>query len=165
MEFNRWPVWVKAPRTTAPKEIAVAMPAWRLGEDDFKQGVDWLIKLGYLAEAEREDIKQVRSTVRRFQEAHPQLDNDGVMGRATLDQLQRVIDLKAKSAKGASGSAAGAATGAADHAAAVSGYGDLVLYGSLALLVVGGVYLAWRYRDEVRLALKGSGTLRRGGLA
>lgn len=165
MEFNRWPAWVKAPRTSTPKQIAAAMPAWRLGEDDFKQGVDWLIKLGFLADAARGDMKRVRSAVRRFQQAHPQLDNDGVMGRATLDQLQRVIDLKAKSAKGASGSAAGAATGTADHAAAVSGYGDLVLYGSLALLVVGGVYLAWRYRDEVRLALKGSGTLRRGGLA
>lgn len=165
MEFNRWPTWVKAPRTSAPKQIAAAMPAWRLGEDDFKQGVGWLIKLCFLAEAAREDMKQVRSAVRRFQQAHPQLSNDGVMGRATLDQLQRVIDLKAKSAKGASGSAAGAATGAADHAAAVSGYGDLVLYGSLALLVVGGVYLAWRYHDEVRLALTGAGTLRKGGMA
>lgn len=164
MEFNRWPAWVKAPRTFAPKEIAEAMPAWRLGEDDFKQGVDWLIQLGYLAEAARADMKQVRSAVRRFQEAHPQLSNDGVMGRATLDQLQRVIDLKAKSAKGATGSAAGAATGAADHAAAVSGYGDWILYGSLAILVVGGVYLAWRYRDELRLALNGAGTNRKGGL-
>jgi lysozyme len=165
MEFNRWPDWVKAPRTSAPKEIAAVMPAWRLGEDDFKQGFGWLIKLGFLAEAAREDMKQVRSAVRRFQEAHPQLSNDGVMGRATLDQLQRVIDLRAKSAKGVTGSAAGAATGAADHAAAVSGYGDWILYGSLAVLVVGGIYLAWRYRDELRFALKGAGRLRKGGLA
>lgn len=163
MEFNRWPAWVKAPRTSAPKEIAAVMPAWRLGEDDFKQGVDWLVKLGYLAEPARKDMELVRSSVRRFQMDHPQLDNDGVMGRATLDQLQRTIDLKAKSAKGAAGSVAGAATGAADQAVAVSGYGDWIIYGSLAVLVIGGAWLAWRYRDELALALKGPRTLRKGG--
>lgn len=163
MEFNRWPDWVKAPRTSAPKEIAAVMPAWRLGEDDFKQGADWLIQLGYLAEPARADKDLIAAATWRFQEAHPQLDNDGILGRATLDQLQRVIDLKAKSAKGAAGSAAGAATGAADHVAAATGYGDWILYGSLAVLVFGGIYLGWRYRDELALALKAQGTLREGG--
>jgi len=156
MEFNRWPAWVKAPRTSSPKEIKAVMPSWRLGQDDFNQGVAWLIQLGYLPEAAKGDADLVEAAVRRFQEAHPQLDNDGVLGTATLDQLQRVIDLEAKSAKGAAGTGAGAATGAADQVAGASGYGDLILYGSLAVLVIGGIWLAWRYRDEIRIAVKGA---------
>lgn len=158
MEFNRWPEWVKAPRTSAPKGIKAVMPSWRLGADDYAQAVEWLIQLGYLAGSSRSDKDLIASATRRFQEAHPQLDNDGVLGRATLDQLQRVVDLKAKSAKGAAGTGAGAATGVADQAAAATGYGDWILYGSIAVLVVGGVWLAWRYRDELSIALIGNRT-------
>lgn len=158
MEFNRWPEWVKAPRTSAPKEIKAVMPSWRLGADDFNQAVEWLIQLGYLAGSSRSDKDLIAAATYRFQEAHPQLDNDGVLGRATLDQLQRVVDLKAKSAKGAAGTGAGAVTGVADQAAAATGYGDWILYGSIAVLVVGGVWLAWRYRDELSIALIGNRT-------
>ena len=165
MEFNRWPAWVKAPRTSAPKEIKAVMPWWRLGQDDYNQAVKWLVQLGYLAESDHADKELIASATRRFQAEHPQLDNDGVLGRATLDQLQRVIDLKAKSARTAAGAGAGAATGASDQAAAVTGYGDWILYGSLAVLVIGGAWLAWRYRDELALALKGAGTLRKRGAA
>lgn len=154
MEFNRWPAWVKAPRTSSPKEIKAVMPSWRLGADDFNQGVAWLVALGFLDAATKGDADKVSAAITKFQTQHPQLDNDGVMGTATLDQLQRVIDLKAKSAKGAAGTATGAATGAADQAASVSGYGDLILYGSLAVLVIGGIWLAWRYRDEIGIAVK-----------
>tara|TARA_R110002020_G_scaffold34066_35_gene103977 strand:- start:10460 stop:11416 length:957 start_codon:yes stop_codon:yes gene_type:complete len=162
MEFNKWPAWVKAPRTMAAKEIKAVMPAWKLGDDDFNQGVVWLIQLGFLPDAVKGDADLVEAAVRRFQREHPQLDNDGVLGTATLDQLQRVIDLKSKSTKGAAGTGAGAATGAADQVAGASGYGDLILYGSLALLVIGGIWLAWRYRDEIKLAVKGA---RKSGVA
>jgi GH24 family phage-related lysozyme (muramidase) len=158
MEFNRWPAWVKAPETSAPKEIKAVMPSWRLGADDYDQAVEWLIELGYLSVAVRPDKDLIASATRRFQEAHPQLDNDGILGRATLDQLQRVIDLKAKSTKGITSAAAGAATGVADQVTATTGYGDWILYGSIAVLVVGGVWLAWRYRDELSIALIGNRT-------
>jgi lysozyme len=165
MEFNKWPAWVQAPRTSAPKEIKAAMPSWHLGADDFAQGVAWLIKLGYLDGSSKGDRTLITAAVRSFQEAHPQLDNDGILGRATLDQIQRVIDLKSKSAKGAAGAGATAATGAADQAVAATGYGDLILYGGLAALVIGGIYLAWRYRDELEIALRAAGTLRKDGTA
>jgi len=152
MEFNQWPAWVKAPRTSAPKEIKAVMPSWHLGSDDFQQDVEWLTKLGYLSPSTANDRALITAATRRFQEAHPQLDNDGVLGRATLDQLQRVVDLKSKSAKGSAGAGAGAATGVADQTVAASGYGEWILYGSLAFLVIGGAWLAWRYRDELRLA-------------
>ncbi|PWV97726.1 GH24 family phage-related lysozyme (muramidase) [Hoeflea marina] len=162
MEFDRWPAWVKAPRTFASKEIKAVMPAWQLGADDFAQGVSWLVKLGYLADSGRSDRALISSATRRFQQAHPQLDTDGVLGRATLDQLQRVIDLKSKSAKGSAGTAAGAATGVADQTSAATGYGDLILYASLTVFVVGGIWLIWKYRDELALALRATGTLRKG---
>jgi lysozyme len=101
MEFNKWPAWVKGTWTSAPKEMKAVMPSWLLGPDDFQQGVEWLIELGYLAAVSANDRSLIAAATRRFQEVHPQLDNDGVLGRATLDQLQRVIDLKAKSGKGA----------------------------------------------------------------
>jgi lysozyme len=160
MEFNRWPAWVKAPETSAPKEIKAVMPSWRLGADDYDQAVEWLIELGYLSVAVSPDKDLIASATRRFQEAHPQLDNDGILGRATLDQLQRVIDLKAKSTKGTTSAAAGAATGVADQVTATTGYGDWILYGSIAVLIVGGVWLAWRYRDELSIALVGNRTRR-----
>ncbi|WP_422371327.1 glycoside hydrolase family protein [Hoeflea sp.] len=164
MEFNKWPAWVKAPRSSAASDIAVSMPAWRLGEDDFNQGVRWLVDLGYLSDkAANRDL--VEAAVRRFQEAHPQLDNDGILGRSTLDQIQRVIDVRAKAAKGAASSGAGAATGAADRSISATGYGDLILYGSLAVLVIGGIWLAWRYRDELAIAVRGAGSLKMGGRA
>lgn len=164
MEFNKWPAWVKAPRSSGSSDIAESMPAWRLGEDDFNQGVRWLVDLGYLSDkAASSDL--VSAAVRRFQEAHPQLDDDGILGRATLDQIQRVIDVRAKSAKGAAGTGTGAAAGAAEQAVSATGYGDLILYGSLAVLVIGGIWLAWRYRDELAIAVRGAGSLKMGGRA
>jgi lysozyme len=158
MEFNRWPAWVKAPRSSAPKEIKAVMPSWRLGADDYAKAVEWLIQLGYLSGSSLSDKDLIASATRHFQEAHPQLDNDGILGRATLDQLQRVIDLKANSAKGTATAGAGAATGVIDQAAAATGYGDWILYGSIAVLVVGGAWLAWRYRDELSIAFIASRT-------
>ena len=67
MEFNKWPAWVKAPRTMAAKEIKAVMPAWKLGDDDFNQGVVWLIQLGFLPDAVKGDADLVEAAVRRFQ--------------------------------------------------------------------------------------------------
>jgi lysozyme len=82
MEFNKWPAWVKEPRTSTPKEMKAVMPSWLLGPDDFQQGVEWLVKLGYLAAGSANDRPLIAAATRRFQEVHPQLDNDGVLGRA-----------------------------------------------------------------------------------
>jgi len=155
MQFNRWPAWVKAPRTADPKEIKKAMPAWRLGEDDFNQGIKWLIELGFLSAPAKGDEGLVNNAVKRFQEQHPQLDNDGVLGKATLDQLQRVIDLKSKAKTSTASGTTGAAAGAADAATQTSGYGDWLLYGGLGFIVLALAFLAWTYRDEISIALKG----------
>lgn len=155
MEYNRWPSWVKAPERDSPQAIKAAMPVWRLGEDDLAQGLDWLVELHFLSEVGRRDAAQVKAAVTRFQRSHPQLISDGILGRATLDQLQRVIDLNRKGLKAVGTGSLGAGAGAADVAAQATDYGDLVLYGSLAFLAVAGLWLAWTYRDEIGIALLG----------
>jgi lysozyme len=139
------------------------MPSWRLGADDFNQAVEWLVSSAILP-AVSPDKDLIASATRRFQEAHPQLDNDGILGRATLDQLQRVVDLKAKSAKGTATQRTGASCWCCRPGyTATTGYGDWILYGSIAVLVVGGVWLAWRYRDELSIALVIGNTDQEGG--
>lgn len=155
MEFNRWPVWLKADAPARPgpmldvdiKNSDAAAPM-----DDCWQGMEWLKALGYwngdAAMAPR------TAAIKRFQSDHRQLTVDGILGRATLDQLQRVMDLKRKGkATGGSGAVVSGA-GAADKVADASGYADFALYGGLAFAVIGCAVLAWMYRDELKIALK-----------
>jgi len=156
MEHNRWPAWAVAPKSDNVQSIKEAMPAWRLGDDDYVQGLAWLVELGFLAEAGRGDPAQVKAAVHAFQAAHPQLTADGILGRATLDQLQRVIDLNAKGLKAIGAGSLGTAGGATDVVVETSGYGEWLIYGSLAFLAIAGLWLAWRYRDEIGIALLGA---------
>ena len=154
MEFNRWPAHIKAPRAMTVEAIRKSSD-WRLGADDFSQGLKWLVELGYLAPGATGDEKLITSATRKFQGEHPQLDMDGVLGRATLDQLQRVIDLRRKAGGTTAGGVVVSGGGAADSTAQLSGYGDWLLYAGAAFLVIGLAYLAWTYRDEISVALKG----------
>ncbi len=154
LERNLWPAWVKAPRSIALKDLEAALPVWQLRKEDFWQGVSWLEELKFLKPGARNNMVALRAGILAFQQQHPQLDNDGILGRATLDQVQRVIDLKRKStATGAAGSA-GAGGGAVDAGTAASGYGDWIFIGSLVLTAAALAFLAWTYRDELKLTLK-----------
>ena len=154
MEFNRWPAHIKAPRAMTVEGLRKSS-GWRLGADDFSQGLKWLVELGYLAPGATGDDKLITAATRKFQGDHPQLDMDGVLGRATLDQLQRIIDLRKKAGGTAAGGVVVSGSGAADSTAQVSGYGDWLLYAGGAFLLLGLAWLAWTYRDEISIALKG----------
>lgn len=163
LAHNVWPRWLTTPKSGSTADTAKAMPSWRLLAEDVMQGQRWLKQLDYYGgPADGRDSDALRAAVLAFQKQHPQLDDDGILGRATLDQLQRVIDLKRKSAQTGAAGGSGAAAGAADQVTAVSGYGDLILYGGLIFLVIGGAWLAWRYRDELAIAFKGAGALTKG---
>lgn len=89
------------------------------------------------------------AAVRRLQQSHPQLVVDGILSRATMAQIDRAIDLTAKSKTmgvvGTGGIAVG--TGAAE---ALSFDWTLVLaIGTAATVVLLGI-LVWRYRDEIK---------------
>jgi|GEM_PF-261089 len=158
LEHNIWPSWVKAPKTMATSEdVKAALPDWRLLPEDHEQGLAWLKQLGYFdGLIPTGDTDAVKAAVLAFQKEHPQLTNDGILGRATLDQLQRVIDLKKKAATtGASGGASTAAGGAETATRTdVTGIPDILIWGGVAILVVGGAWLAWRYRDELSIAVR-----------
>ena len=153
MAGNIWPDWVKVPRSPVVADIAAALPRWQIRAEDFWQGVDWLAALKFLEPAERKDANAIRSAILTFQKGHPQLDNDGILGRATLDQLQRVIDLK-RQAKGTAGAgSAGASAGVAGIAAEAPGWGGAIVVCSLAAALIVLGFLIWRYRDELAIAL------------
>ncbi len=153
LQYNRWPGWVVTPKSSDVKHVEKAMPPWRLGTDDYTQGLIWLEKLKFLKPGHRGDKHAIRNAVMAFQAGHPNLTNDGILGRATLDQIQRVIDLKTKTAVTTAAGSTGTGAGAADVNAAATGYGDWLLWGSLAATVLVLGYFAWTYRDEIKLAL------------
>lgn len=159
-EHNRWPSWLKlAPATTAPET--------HIDEDDIRLAQTILSGLGYaLGDIDGVPGPRTIAAVRRFQEEHGTLKVDGVIGRATLTALIRTNDARSKgkavTATGGTTTVAGGvteATGVGDQVSAPStpvtpstdlGWvGDLLLWGGIAILVLGLLYLAWRYRDEL----------------
>ena len=163
MEHNIWPSWVKRAGNAPTVAKAVeALPAWKLDDADYLIAAGWLEALGYWntvgghSAAMLRRSAEFKAAVLAFQRQHPQLDDDGILGRATRDQLQRVIDLKRK---GAGTGAAGGATSAAGGAETITGTDmtgvpDLLIWGGVTILVIGGAWLAWRYRDELTIAVR-----------
>ncbi|WP_282045552.1 lysozyme [Roseibium album] len=154
LEHNSWPAWVKSPKTSNATHVAEALPNWRLQSDDFWQGIRWLEQLKLLKPTDRKDVDRLRSGILAFQTQHPQLANDGILGRATLDQIQRVVDLKTKASHSTAAGAAGSGAGMVETGTVSTGYGDIVIVGSLLISAIVLGYFAWTYRDEVKLALK-----------
>lgn len=154
-EHNRWPSWLG---------ITSEAPSTHIDEDDIRLAQTILTNLGYsLGEVDGVPGPRTVAAVRRFQEEHGTLKVDGVIGRATLAALVRTNDARDKgktvTATGGSTSVGGAmveATGVGDQvttpttpSADLGWVGDLLLWGGLAFVVLGLLYLAWRYRDEL----------------
>jgi GH24 family phage-related lysozyme (muramidase) len=159
-EFDRWPAWI------GTGDVADAPPDTHVDDVDIKQAQLWLNDLGYpLGRADGIRGPRTIAAVRRFQQDHGTLKVDGIIGPATLAALQRAIDLKRKAGQvaGSGGVAAGAgtvdqATGTSDQVTMPVGdvgwLGDALLWGGLAIIIIGLGYLAWRYRDELAAAFR-----------
>jgi GH24 family phage-related lysozyme (muramidase) len=92
--------------------------------------------------------------VRSFQKDHPHLNVDGVLGPATAAALERA----AAAGEAGTTTSVGALVSGAGVAAAQGGAPDWVLWvagAGLALAVLGGAVVAWRYRDEIRHRVAG----------
>lgn len=138
----------RAPRELVPGQLArFALPLDR----SEKQNVwEALRKLGFNPGRNAEQISA--EAVRAFQAKHD-LTVDGIIGRATLSTLQRALDARAKTvpAVGGAGVAGASQTSGADDA--LTGFPWL----SDALLIAAaayGLWLAWRYRDQIAAAVQ-----------
>jgi lysozyme len=97
------------------------------------------------------------SAVRAFQAKHD-LTVDGVLGRATLSTLQRALDARAKGkpAAVAAGASGGATAAPSETVVDLTGLPDLgwLPTAALGLTLAYGLWLAWRYRDQVAGAIQ-----------
>lgn len=143
-EMNIYPSWMGyAPPKEVKNHVAV---------EDITQAQTWLQNLDYY-HGQLDGIvgKKTISATKRFQADHGTLRVDGIIGTATLSALQRANDFKTKSKTSAAGGTAAAGGGAATDWSWAS---DVLLWGGLAVAVIGLGYLAYRYRDEVKVSLK-----------
>lgn len=160
-EFGRWPDWMSG---AAPS--AGTAPATHVTTEDIKQAQVWLEKLGY-SPGPADGITGQRTTeaVKRFQRDHRTLKVDGIIGPATLSALQRTMDLQAGLGRVVAGGAVVAGSGAAEQTTDATGaipwqglelgwVGPALVWGGLAIVVVGLVWLAWRYQDEINALLR-----------
>lgn len=90
--------------------------------------------------------------VRAFQRDHD-LTVDGIIGKATLSTLQRMIDARKKAVVGAGGTAAGTGAGAALPEVAVLPVDPTLIGLGVGVVVLG--WLAWSYRDAIAVKVQG----------
>jgi lysozyme len=131
-----------------PRLPGLARVTLDLGPAEMEAARAALDRLGYATGSDPRGIAEV--AVRAFQEAHG-LTVDGVLGRATLSTLQRVLDSRSRAAAPAATAAAGAAetgTGAASGVADLPGL-DLAGPVLLAAAALWAAWLAWTYRDAI----------------
>ena len=121
-----------------------------LSHDEIMEAQRAFQKLGYNVGGNPEGFD--RMAIRAFQRDHD-LTVDGIVGRATLSTLQRVMDSREKAAV----PAGVAAVGGADTTVQASAELDPALaWLGPALLVAGliwGLWLAWSYRDAIAAAI------------
>lgn len=108
-------------------------------------------KLGY--EPGKDPSGVSRDAVKSFQRDHD-LTIDGVIGKATLSTLQRMIDARAK-AKTTGGATAVAAGGSATAPQAdLLNLPDWAGWAALALCLAWALWRAWQYRDAVAVKIQ-----------
>lgn len=111
---------------------------------------DQLIALGFKVVATGKFDDATDKAVRSFQQAHPQLGLDGVVGPATRKALQREIDAKRKlktSTATTTTSGGGAVITDQLSGGGLPGWSYVVI----GLIIVGvACYYGWKYRDEIR---------------
>lgn len=131
------------------------------GSQEVKEYQQMLVDLGYLDGAVDGFVgPKTKAAIFAFQRSHPHLDNDGIVGPATLASLRRAIAAR-KAQKRAGTGATGAAGGSVGGSYGLEKTGVLdlpwqsVSIGAGVVLVAAIVGItAWRYRHELEHKLK-----------
>lgn len=134
--------------------------AGHMANEQLKQDQTLLNAIGYACGTpDGQWGKKTKSAVLQLQRDHG-LEVDGIIGPATRAKIVRLANAKREvTVGGATGGSAtgGGALGSAATTDATLQAADWLFYGGIAVLVIGGVYLAWFYRDEIPALLKMKG--------
>ena len=139
-----------APQRPQPPGLARVVIA--LDDPELAAAREALAGLGYAVGDDRTGFAE--AAIREFQRDHD-LRVDGIVGRATLSQLQRIIDSRRKAAGAAVPVAAGGAEAGTDTVAGNVDLPGAELAGPI-LLGLGALWLAWlawQYRDALAAAI------------
>ena len=120
--------------------------------EQLKQDQEMLNAIGYpCGKPDGHWGKNTKAAIIKLQGEHD-LQVDGILGPATRAKIVRLANAKRETvAVGLTGSGASGGGLAAENVTQVS---DWLLYGGLAVLGVGLLYLAWFYRDEISSFMK-----------
>lgn len=88
--------------------------------------------------------------VRSFQDAHPQIGRDGVVGPATRTALQREVDMKRKLGTSTASTVTPTAGSAITDQMTGGNIPEWVWFAGGAVIVAVAGYFIWQYRDEIR---------------
>ena len=147
LEHNMWPLRIETKRTD-----------WLLDKSDQILAIEWLEILGFLPKvgSTKHKNKSLRVAVLSFQKQHKHLKNDGVLGRATFTQIQRVMDMRKKATQVITTGSSAVVAGGGEYVANLeqTGFANWLLLVGALILVLGLAYLIWRYRDEIPLFFK-----------
>jgi len=127
--------------TPAVKEVAEVEPATPDG--DVREAQEALNKLGVPVKVDGWFGPKTSAAIKRYQEMHPHLINDGVLGPATLAQLRRDIAALRETVTGTGG-----ITAVGGALSALAGLPWLWIAGGVGVLAA--AYFAWRYRDVIQ---------------
>lgn len=151
IRFGRYASDKNTARTAKPadntRSARIALP---LSRAEVQEVWEAFRKLGFNPGPDNDEISV--EAVRAFQKKHD-LTVDGILGRATLSTLQRALDARDKAVPAVGVPAvAGAseASGADDILTGLPWVADAVLVGG----AVYGLWLAWRYRDQIASAIQ-----------
>lgn len=137
------------PKLLSPRAAKIALP---LSPDELVNVIEGFRRLGF-DPGPAEDLITAEA-VRAFQKKYD-LTVDGILGRATLSTLQRALDARGKAKPTAAVSAASGGASVADPAdipglEAMPWLAEAVLAGA----ALYGLWLAWRYRDQIAAAIQ-----------
>ena len=91
------------------------------------------------------------AAVRAFQKADPHLKNDGILGRATMESIDRTLETRHSIGAGSAGVGVGLFGQAMSYMHFIPTY---AVYGLFAIAGILGLYILWKYREAFEIKIR-----------